>query len=91
MIILCVDCDHLKCFVEVNKSIAENVAEKMLLSNLYEIGVKFAALIYNLPENTGYNEFHSKCKSVFDALNQRSCLTGYMVRKYYNLFRHSNT
>ena len=73
------DCGHLKCFVEVNKSTAIKYAETTLLSNLLEIGVQFAALIYNLPENTGYNEFHTKCKSVLDALNRHSYLTNIMV------------
>ena len=73
------DCTHLKCFVEVNKSIIKKYPETTLLSNLHEIGVEFDALIYNLPENTGYNEFHTKCKLVLDALNRHSYLTNTMV------------
>ena len=73
------DCDHLECFVEVNKSATKIYAETTLLSNLHEIGREFAALIYNLPENTGYKEFHIKCKLILDALNRHSYLTNTMV------------
>ena len=74
------DCNHLNCFVEVTKCIVKNHAEATLLSNLYEIGVKLAALIYDTPENTGYVEFHSKCKLVLSTLKQYSYLTNIMVR-----------
>ena len=79
------DYHHLKCFVEVNRSTAEKHTDKTLLSNLNEIAVKFDALIYNLPEITGFIEFHSKCKSVLDALNQHSYLTSYMVNNIISL------
>jgi len=73
------DCNHLKCFVDVGKSIAKNSSEGTHLSNLYDIGVKFDTLIYHLPENTGFDEFHSKCKSVLGTLKEYSYLTNIMV------------
>ena len=64
--------------MEVSQSIADKTTVS-LLKNLYEIGMKFDSLIYNLPENTGYKEFYSKCKLVLDRLKQHSYLTNYMV------------
>jgi len=78
-IIIFTDINHLECFVKVSKSITKNVAEKSQLSNLYNIGVKFATLIYNLPESTGYSELHCKCKSILATLKQHSHLTNYLV------------
>ena len=66
--------------MEVSENSVEKHADKILLSNLSEIGIKFATLIYDASENTGYNEFHSKCKSVLDAIKQTTCLIDYMVK-----------
>ena len=77
--IIFIDCNHLKCFVEVSKSIAKNSTEISHLSKLSEIGVKFTTFIYNLPENTGFDEFHSICKSVLATLKQHTYLTNHMV------------
>ena len=64
--------------MDVSKNAADrNTAS--LLSNLYEMGMKFDALIYNLPENTGYDVFYTKCKSVLDALHRHTYLTNNMV------------
>ena len=58
-----------------------------LLSNLHEIGVMLSAFIYDIPENAGYGEFYSKCKSVLDTLKKHSLLIDKLVKSY-NLFRH---
>ena len=76
------DCDHLKCFVEVGQTIAKNSTEQHLLSTLQDVGIGFASLFYDLPENTGFDDFHIKCKSVLNALRQRSYLNNNMVRSY---------
>ena len=73
------DHDHLKCFVHVGKSTAKNNFEKGILSNLYDVGEGLAPIIFNLPENTGFDEFYSKCILVLDALKRRSYLTNNMV------------
>ena len=75
-----IDHDHLKCFVNICKSIAEGHAVRNALSNLYEVGMKFSILIYNLPESTGFNDFFSKCKSLLETLKQQSNLTIMMVK-----------
>ena len=73
------DYDHLECFVEVGKSTAKDSSEKGMLTNLYDVGKELAPLIFNLPEDTGFDEFHSKCKSVLGALKRCSNLTNNVV------------
>ena len=50
-----------------------------LLTNLCDVGVNLAALIYDLPEDTGFDKFHSKCKSVLYVLKQNLYLTNSLV------------
>ena len=78
-LIIFIDYDHLKCFVKVSKSIAENDDDINNLSHLCEISQKFSALIYNLPESAGFGELYSRCKSVLDKLQQSSNLINHMV------------
>lgn len=73
------DCKHLKCFVEVSKNISENITEKSQLSDLYSIGVELDALIYGHLENANFEEFHGKCSSVLNKLNQHPSLTNSLV------------
>ena len=70
----------MKCFVEVSETTAKNNSEMKLLSNLQDVGEWFAALIYDLPESIGFDDFHPRCKSVLDALRRRSYLTNNMVK-----------
>ena len=73
------DFNHLKCFVEVSKCTADEYTDKSLLTNLYSVGEHFAALIYNLPVTTEFDEFHKKCKSVLDVLKRRPYLADNLV------------
>ena len=50
------------------------------MTNLEDVGVGFASLLYDLPENTGFDDFHTKCELVLDALRRRSYLTNNMVK-----------
>ena len=81
------DCGHLNCFVKVAKSSVEKYIEETQLSNLYDIGMKFAAFIYDVSENTGYSEFYSKCKSVLDTLKKHPYLINNLVNTLLEIFQ----
>lgn len=83
-----VDCNQLRCFVEVSKSVAES--SEIQLSDLCEIGVAFTPLIYDLPENTGLDKFHTKCKSVLNSLKRHGNLSNTMVN-FIILFGYSTS
>ena len=49
------------------------------LSYLCTVGEGFAALIYKLPQDTGYKELERRCNSLWEALHQDKKLPDLMV------------
>ncbi len=49
------------------------------LSKLLTVGKGFAALIYKLPQDMGYKELESRCKSLWEALDKDSRLPTLLV------------
>jgi len=72
-------CNQLKCFTEVCKCFTENQYEGSWLTQLYNVGENLACLIYNLPENTGFDEFFEKCQTVAGVLMNKHHLTNDIV------------
>ena len=52
------------------------------LSNLCTVGNSFATLIYEVEKDDGYKELMEKCKSLWEALKQKSKLPELLVGYY---------
>ena len=76
------DIHHLQDFVTIALATAsggEDDYTRDALSNLRSVGSGFATLIYQLPEETGYNELEECCESLWESLLHDSKLAEKLV------------
>lgn len=69
-------------FIKVCEHTAEEEFSLDRLANLHSVGTEFAPLIYDLPNDAGFEQFNQKCCTVYNILLKNSKLVGSLVSKW---------
>jgi len=71
---------QLASFIEVCHSTAEEEFNMNRLAFLHSVGTEFASLIYDFPDNSGFEKLDEKCCTVWSFLKKNPRLAGSLVR-----------
>ena len=83
LLLLFPDVSDLQNFVNISLATAAGGEDDLAhdkLSNLRTVGSGFGALIYKLPEDTGYADLAKRCESLWEALRNYQDLPNKLVR-----------